>query len=110
MDDNLVDGLIVLCSLIYNIVGILIFVLRAHERVRMETKLGPVFNTLLVPFSFLWIVNLISGRNSGRLITGIPIIIFLIIITAVISLAVVSIIYKDTESKVNTTEVQVHTD
>lgn len=75
---NLVDGLMVLCSLIYNIVGILIFVLRAHERVRMEAKLGPLFNTLLVPFSLLWFFNLISGRDSGRLITGIPIIIFLV--------------------------------
>ncbi len=78
MDGNLVDGLIVLCSLIYNIVGILIFVLRAYERARMEAKLGPVFNMLLVPFSLLWVFNLISGSDSGRLITGLPIIIFLV--------------------------------
>jgi hypothetical protein len=77
VDGNLVDALVVLCSFIYNIAGILIFVLRANERKQLEAKLGPVFNTLLVPFSLFWVYNLISGRDSGRLITGIPIIIFL---------------------------------
>ncbi len=77
MDGNLVDALMVLCSLAYNIIGILIFVLRANERNQFEAKLGPVFNTLLIPFSLFWIYNLISGRDSGRLITGAPIIIFL---------------------------------
>ena len=77
VDGNLVDALMVLCSLTYNFVGILIFVLRANERKQLEAKLGPVFNTLLIPFSIFWIYNLISGRDSGRLITGIPIIVFL---------------------------------
>lgn len=77
LDGNLIDELMVLCSLIYNIVGILIFVLRAHKRKQLEFKLGPVFNALLIPFSFFWVFNLITAKNSGRLITGIPIIIFL---------------------------------
>ena len=78
IDGNLIDELMVLFSLIYNFVGILLFMLRAHKRKQLEFKLGPVFNTLLIPFSFFWIYNLINGRDSGRLITGIPIIIFLI--------------------------------
>ncbi len=77
VDGNLVDALMVLCSFIYNIAGILIFVLRANERKQLEAKLGPVFNILLIPFSLFWVYNLISGRDSGRLITSIPIIIFL---------------------------------
>ena len=77
VDGNIVDALMVLCSLIYNIVGILIFTSRANERKQLEAKLGPVFNILLIPFSLFWVYNLVSGRDSGRLITGIPIIIFL---------------------------------
>jgi len=77
VNGNLVDALMVLCSFAYNVVGILIFVLRANERKQLEARLGPVFNTLLIPFSIFWVYNLISGRDSGRLITGIPIIVFL---------------------------------
>jgi len=77
VDGNIVDGLMVLFSLSFNIIGILIFVLRANKRKQLEAKLGPVFNALLIPFSLFWVYNLISGRDSGRLITGIPIIIFL---------------------------------
>ena len=77
VDGNFVDGLMVLFSLSFNIIGILIFVLRAIKRKQLEAKLGPVFNALLIPFSLFLVYNLISGRDSGRLITGIPIIIFL---------------------------------
>ena len=77
VDGNIVDGLMVLFSLSFNIIGILIFVLRAIKRKQLEAKLGPVFNALLIPFSLFLVYNLISGRDSGRLITGIPIIIFL---------------------------------
>ena len=77
VDGNFVDGLMVLFSLSFNIIGILIFVLRAIKRKQLEAKLGPVFNALLIPFSLFLVYNLISGRDSSRLITGIPIIIFL---------------------------------
>ena len=78
MDENFIDPLMFLCSLVYNIVGVLIFVLRAHKRKKLEFKLGPVFNAFLIPFSLILVFNLINARDYGRLITGIPIIIFLV--------------------------------
>lgn len=78
MDGGLIDRLMVLFSLIYNAVSILVFILRSQGRVQTEKKLGPVFNALLIPFSLLWLFNLMIGRNSGRLITSIPVILFLI--------------------------------
>ena len=77
MNGNLVDSLMILCSLIYNIAGISIFILRAHKQPQLEAKFGPVFNTLLIPFSLFWLYNLINGRDYSLLITGFPVIIFL---------------------------------
>ena len=74
----MIDSFMVLFSLIYNAVLILVFVLRGKGRRRLEEKLGPIFNALLVPFSFLWLLNLIGGRDIGRLITGMPVIVFLV--------------------------------
>ena len=68
----------VLFSLIYNAVVILVFVLRGQGRKRLEARLGPIFNAVLVPFSSLWLLNLIGGRDIGRLITGMPVIVFLV--------------------------------
>jgi len=77
MEGNLVDAVMVGCSLAYNVVGVLIFVLRAHERKQLEAKFGPVFNALLLPFALCWGYNLLRGRGSGRVITGLPILVFL---------------------------------
>lgn len=44
----------------------------------MELKMGPVFSALLLPFASLWVVNLLISNDSGRLITGLPMIIYLV--------------------------------
>ncbi len=78
MNGNLIDNLIVVFSIVFNVVLILVFVLRAQGREQIERKLGPVVNALLIPFFLLWILNLFNGRDSGRLITSAPVILFLI--------------------------------
>ena len=40
--------------------------------------MGPVFSALLIPFPLLWVVNLIIDNDSGRLITGLPIIVYFV--------------------------------
>jgi len=77
MDGNLIDSFMVLFAIIYNIILILVFVLRAHGRERWEWNVGYVFNGLLIPFTALWLLNLLIGSDIGRLITGMPVILFI---------------------------------
>ena len=40
--------------------------------------MSPMFSALLIPFASLWMMNFLFSNNSGRLITGLPIIIYLV--------------------------------
>jgi len=77
MDSVLIDNLVVLFALIYYAVLIIVYLMRAHELEELEWKMSPVFSALLMPFSLLFGLNLLIGNDSGRLITGLPIIIYL---------------------------------
>jgi hypothetical protein len=43
----------------------------------LEWKLRIAFSVQLIPFASLWVLNLVVGNDSGRLLTGLPIIIYL---------------------------------
>jgi len=77
MDGVLIDNLVVFFALVYYAVLIVVYLLRAHELTELEWKMSPVFSALLIPFALLWIINLLIGNDSGRLITGLPIVIYL---------------------------------
>jgi hypothetical protein len=74
MGEVVIDNLVVLFALVYYVVLIFVYLLRAHES-ELEWKISPVFSTLLIPFASLWMMKLLFN-NSGRLITGLPIIIY----------------------------------
>lgn len=78
MDGVLIDSLVVFFALVYYTVLVIVCLLRAHVLTEMERKMGPVFSALLIPFASLWVVNLALGNDSGRLVTGLPIIIYLV--------------------------------
>lgn len=78
VDVEIIDNVMVLCALIFNLCIIIVFIARAHQRDHLESALGYVVNLLLAPFVILWVLNLVSGHNEGRLITGMPIILFLV--------------------------------
>ena len=78
MDEILIDNLVVFSAIIYYLFLCLVFLLRAYERDKQELMLGPIFSLLLIPFVTLWILNLLNGSDVGRLITGFPIIIYLV--------------------------------
>lgn len=77
VDQTLIDVFVVLFSFIFNVIITIMFILRGQERTHAEAKLGPVTNVLLIPFSFLWVLNALNESDAGRLITSFPIIIFL---------------------------------
>ena len=78
MDKVLIDNLVVFSVIIYYLLLCLVYLLRAYECDKQELMFAPVFSFLLVPFVVLWILNLLNGSDIGRLITGLPIIIYLV--------------------------------
>ena len=78
MDEILIDTLVVFSAIIYYLFLCLVYLLRAFERDKEELMLAPVFSLLIVPLVALWILNLLNGSEIGRLITLLPIIIYLI--------------------------------
>ncbi len=78
VDGGIIDSVMVLCALIFNGLIIIVFLARAQQFDRLESVTGYAVNLLLVPFTVLWALNLLSGRDVGRVITGVPILLFLV--------------------------------
>ncbi len=78
MSNILIDNLVVVFSLVYYAFLCAVYLLRSFQREKEELKLAPVFSLLLVPFILLWILNIYIVSDSGRLITGFLIIVFLL--------------------------------
>jgi len=78
MDEVLIDNVVVFFAIIYYAFLCIVYLLRAYERDKLELMFAPVFSFLVVPFVALWTLNLLNGSDSGRLLTGLPIIIYLV--------------------------------
>lgn len=78
MEQTLIDNIVVVSAILYYAFLCLIYLLRAFERDKQELMLAPVFSFLLVPFIALWVLNLLNKSDIGRLITILPIIIYLV--------------------------------
>jgi hypothetical protein len=77
VDTFLVDNIFVFFSLVFYAFLFIVYFLRARELSGVEWKLRTAFSVQLVPFASLWILNLLIGNDSGRLLAGLPIIIYL---------------------------------
>ena len=78
MDEVLIDNLVIFSAIIYYAFLCMVYLLRAYERDKLELMFAPVFSFLLIPFVALWTMNLLNRSDIGRLITGLPIIIYLV--------------------------------
>ena len=78
MDAALLDNLVVFFALVFYAFLFVVYFLRARELSKFEFKLRIAFSVQLVPFASLWTLNLLVGKDSGLLIAGLPIIIFLV--------------------------------
>jgi len=77
MDAVIVDNLVVFFALVFYTFLSVVYLLRARELSKLELKLAPVFSVQLIPFASLWVLNLLIGNDSGRLLAGLPITIYL---------------------------------
>ncbi len=78
MDEVLIDNLVVVSAVIYYAFLCIVYLFRAYERDKEELMFAPLFSFLLAPFIILWALNFINRSDINRLITGLPIIIYLI--------------------------------
>jgi len=78
MDAALLDDLVVFFALVFYAFLFVVYLLRARELSKFELKLRIAFSIQLIPFASLWILNLLVGNDSGRLLAGLPIIIYLV--------------------------------
>jgi hypothetical protein len=78
MDAVLIDNLVVFFALVFYALLFTVYLLRARELSKLEWKLSPVFSVQLVPFVSLWVLNVLIGNDSGRLLAGLPIIVYLV--------------------------------
>ncbi len=78
MDGASIDDLYLLFALVFYAFLFVVYFLRARELSKFEFKLRIAFSVQLIPFASLWILNLLIGNDSGRLTTGLPIIIYLV--------------------------------
>jgi len=78
MDEVLIDSLVIFFAITYYAFLCFVYLLRAYGNDKIELMFSPIFSSLLVPFVALWTLNLLNGSDVGRLITGLPIIIYLV--------------------------------
>ena len=78
LDGVYVDYLVIFFALVFYVFLIVVYLLRARQLEEMEWKLSIPFSLQLIPFTLLWVVNLLIGNDSGRLVVELPIIIYLI--------------------------------
>jgi hypothetical protein len=78
IDAVLIDNLMVFFALVFYAFLFVVYLLRARDLSKFEFKLRIAFSVQLVPFASLWILNLLIGNDSGRLIAGLPIIVYLV--------------------------------
>jgi len=78
MDAALLDNLVVFFAFVFYTFLFIVYILRARELSRLEWKLRIAFSVQLIPFASLWGLNFFIGNDSGRLLAGLPIIIYLV--------------------------------
>ena len=78
VEQELIDGLVVISTLIYNSLLTAVFVFRAFDWEAWEKRMGIPFNLLLIPFSILWVLNVLNGWDFARLGMSTVIVIFLL--------------------------------
>ena len=74
----LLDNLMVFFALVFYAFLFVVYLLRARDLSKFEFKLRIAFSIQLVPFASLWILNLLIGNDSGRLLAELPVIVYLV--------------------------------
>ena len=74
---SLLDTLVLGFGLIFYLLLVIVYIFRAYEKSEQELRLKYVFSAQLIPFTFLFIANLVSLNQLRKSITLIPMLVFL---------------------------------
>jgi len=74
----LIDNLVVLFAVVYYAFLCAIYIIRASGNDKLELALAQAFSVQLAPFAILWFANLLTGADILRIVTLLPIIIYLV--------------------------------
>ena len=74
---SMVDNYFVGFGLIYYLLLVIVYIFRAYEKSEQELRLKYVFSAQLIPFTFLFIAQLVSQNQIRQSITLIPMLVFL---------------------------------
>ena len=75
---SLLDTLVLGFGLIFYLLLVIVYIFRAYEKSEQELRLKYVFSAQLIPFTFLFIAQLVSQNQIRQSITLIPILVFLV--------------------------------
>jgi hypothetical protein len=78
MVNALLDNLVVLFAVIYYAFLCAVYIIRAFGMDKLELALAPAFSVQLAPFAILWVANLLTGADILRIVTLLPILIYLV--------------------------------
>jgi len=78
MVNETIDVAVVFFAVVYYAFLCLVYIIRAFGNERLELALAPVFSIQLVWFAVLWCANLFMGGDGPRLVTLLPLIIYLV--------------------------------
>ncbi|MBC8223980.1 hypothetical protein H8E65_05285 [Candidatus Bathyarchaeota archaeon] len=77
MDGGLIDSLVVFFAVAYYAFLVIVYLVRAHNLSDIELKMALPFSAQVIPFSILWVLNILKG-DTGRIISMTPIIVYLL--------------------------------
>jgi len=77
MPDATVDLLVVAFAVLYYAFLCVVYIIRGLGNEALELKLATAFSVQLGPFLALWLANLLVGADISRLVTLLPIIVYL---------------------------------
>lgn len=77
MDGVIIDIIVIISGIIFYAFLCLVYLLRAFKQNKLEIILAPIFSLLLVPFLACFIENILNGSDIYRLITLVPMIVYL---------------------------------
>jgi len=78
MTNAVIDSLVILFAVIYYAFLCLVYILRGFGKDKWELALASAFSVQLGPFIILWVANFFTGADNLRLVTLLPIIIYLV--------------------------------
>jgi len=78
MANETIDVAVVAFAVVYYAFLCLVYIIRAFGNDKLELALAPVFSIQLAWFAMLWFASLFMGGDIPRLVTLLPIVIFLV--------------------------------